>query len=556
MNTNNQSNKNDDAEGNLTLPENKVMSDLLSTTNTSTSTKAGKTNTSTTSSHLVDTNCNAHPKQEAITKRSSIQSWSVFLESLKKIFAHEFFSQRNCTHAATATTSTTHTAAAAICSRVPPRVLLQGCTTSQEHFSQIQDMLSKCKNQSGLKGLESIGFTYRPYNQQTSCHDNDDCVTTSSTCDSNIIENDSKTNQHIMAESSQGGEIRLLHISTNTWITKQNREMYIADGEMYEEVVRLCQEYAQDLMIQEASLHWVSVCEDKTKGNPIRMLVNRNYPIPSSRSSGEKGRERTVDSSQDANHGVVGCDKEMLLITTGKGKVRAGIFSRQHLLVSSIEASTALPMVRDAKRRNMYIAILDPNARGDRYGMATYQQSMEVLFGRCPSESVPMDANARLDTKGKPSAGSLYILAHSASGSQLARYLLLLSQEGAAGYFFSRIKSIAFTDSNHSIQWLKKHSHLSALFQSSATLYIRSSNQYRDDDWERHKCGDMVDTSRDEHWLHRFGKVPTIWAGTTDHSLTNYTSHSIIWEHFDNCKCCDGYDDDDNGVEGRGDYLE
>jgi hypothetical protein len=155
MKNKNQSKENDDAEDNLTLPENKVMSDLLSTT---TSTKlGGKTNTSTTTTSsqlVVDTNCNAHSKQqETIAKRSSIQSWSVFLESLKKIFAHEFFSQRNCIHAATATTSgsTTPHTATAICSRVPPRVLLQGCTTSQEHFSQIQKMLSKCKNQIGIK---------------------------------------------------------------------------------------------------------------------------------------------------------------------------------------------------------------------------------------------------------------------------------------------------------------------------------------------------------------------------------------------------------------------
>eukprot|EP00557_Chaetoceros_sp_GSL56_P000219 CAMPEP_0176501888 /NCGR_PEP_ID=MMETSP0200_2-20121128/14439_1 /TAXON_ID=947934 /ORGANISM="Chaetoceros sp., Strain GSL56" /LENGTH=379 /DNA_ID=CAMNT_0017900881 /DNA_START=218 /DNA_END=1357 /DNA_ORIENTATION=- len=370
---------------------------------------------------------------------------------------------------------------------------------------------------------------------------------------------DSEGSNH-KTECSQWGETRLLHVSTDTFITKQNREMYIADGEMYEEVVRMCQEYAQDLMMEEASLHWVSVCEEKEKGNPIRVLVDKNYPLHSrGKGRGEVSLSPEAetgatshddvchvgeDLGADANEGIC-CDRETLIITTGKGKVRAGIFSRQHLLVSSIEASTALAMVRDAKRRNMSIAILDPNARGDRYGMATYQQSMEVLFGS-HSESAQMTSS--MDTKDIQTSksvstttnGNLYILAHSASGSQLARYLLLTADGGHQ--FFSRIKSIAFTDSNHSIQWLKTHSHISSFFQSSATLYVRSSIQWRDDGWERHKCGDIVDTSRDENWLHRFGNVPTIWAGTTDHSLTNYTSHSLIWEHFDKCRC--GKDED------------
>jgi hypothetical protein len=572
----------DDDDDTVTLPEHNIMPDISTTTTTSTTSStrivllgkntdpASQLDTKHDDEHSKTKQQQQQQQQQAISKQSSIQVWSFFLESLKKIFAHEFFSERHhhrthshtrssptTTTTTTTATTTTTTHSSPCCghsSRVPPRVLLQDCKTSQEHFERIQDILSKCKTQSGLLGLESIGFTYRRYHKK--CHYAADAKEESITrnedkrvgVDYNISSNNNNNNNNNMTESSLFNQTRLLHMPTNTWITKQNREMYIADGDMYEEVVRMCQEYAQDLMMEEASLHWVSVCEEKEKGNPIRILVDRNYPIHtreqgngSASTSTSSSTLTTAHQDEDSHHEEhVGsdlkkesiCDKDTLLITTGKGKVRAGIFSRQHLLISSIEASTALPMVRDAKRRNMYIAILDPNARGDRYGMTTYQQSMEVLFGASTNASPTSSSSCSLDKR----TASLYILAHSASGSQLARYLL---QTNGDNLLLSRIKSIAFTDSNHSIQWLKHHSHISSLFQSSAALYVRSSNPCRDDGWERHKCGDIVDTWRDEHWLHRFGQVPTIWAGTTDHSLTNYTSHSFIWEHFDKCKYCE-----------------
>ena len=421
-------------------------------------------------------------------------SWSKVLKAFSKFFAFHYYEKPPSPHS----------------DRVIPRVILNGCTTPDEHYDRIKEVRVHAKNQRSLKGLEAIGFTYK----FTPCdrHPNETC-----------------TKEKYGSHPCPCGT-RLVHMSSNTLITKVNRIRYIADGDMYEVVVRLCQEYAQDLMMSEASLHWVSVCEDKEEGNPIRILVDHDFPIYG-------------DVCQDAAHGSmhnnIGVQRileddyensreksaiETLLITTGKGKVRAGIFSRQHLLVSGIEASTALPMVRDAKRRNMSICILDPNARGDRYGMATYQQSMRVLFGS--ASELKKDNEAEQESK--IGTGSIYVLAHSASGSQLTRYL-----QTDGSHLLSRIKSIAFTDSNHSIQWLKNHSQISSFFESSATLYIRSSNEERDYGWEHHNSGDVVNTTRDDYWLHRFGKTLTIWAGTTDHSLTNFTSHRHIWDHFD-----------------------
>lgn len=185
--------------------------------------------------------------------------------------------------------------------------------------------------------------------------------------------------------------------------------------------------------------------------------------------------------------------------------------------------------------------------------MTTYEQSMGVLFGSendgvktldkaVGDECIDDDPESRNCENIIPSEssthtstalpnGPIYVLAHSASGSQLARYLMT---EG--NHIMSRIKSIAFTDSTHSIQWLQKnqdHTVLLDFIQSPWSLYIRSANQFRDDDWEKHKPGDNCET--DQFWRHRFGQIKTIWAGTTDHSLTNWTTHSHIWEHFDMC---------------------
>jgi len=39
--------------------------------------------------------------------------------------------------------------------------------------------------------------------------------------------------------------------------------------------------------------------------------------------------------------------------------------------------------------------------------------------------------------------------------------------------------------------------------------------------------------STDQFWEHRFGKIKTLWAGTPDHSLSNYAGRNAIWGHFD-----------------------
>ena len=54
-----------------------------------------------------------------------------------------------------------------------------------------------------------------------------------------------------MSEDPSLTSTRLFHVESNTMITLDNRKEFIADGDMYEALARLCQEYAQDVMVKE-----------------------------------------------------------------------------------------------------------------------------------------------------------------------------------------------------------------------------------------------------------------------------------------------------------------
>lgn len=319
-----------------------------------------------------------------------------------------------------------------------------------------------------------------------------------------------KVNQYLLISKSQHGSMglksigfeyrlngdgktKLYHIETNTCITEENRHQYIADGCMYEEVARLAQETAQEYMIREGNLQWIDVCDD---GNPgIRALISTSF-------------------SDDSDHPT-------FLVTTGKGKVRAGIFSRKHLIVTGLEASTALSHLIEAKRRNMRIVMLDPNARGDRFGMDTFEISMKRIFN-CTANDLH----------------KIFVLAHSQAGAQLVRYLL---NETTDNFQNLHVKAIAFTDSTHNIQWTKTNPSLSGLLSGKTSIYLKSTttattattayNKYNPDNMEDNNAGTELDT--DNFWKHRFGEVRTLSAGTAIHELVNWTGRKCIWKHFD-----------------------
>ena len=58
--------------------------------------------------------------------------------------------------------------------------------------------------------------------------------------------------------------------------------------------------------------------------------------------------------------------EKVLVILPGKGKVRAGIFGRQLLMVHSLQTGSAIPFLQRASSKNFGIILLDPNVKIDK----------------------------------------------------------------------------------------------------------------------------------------------------------------------------------------------
>jgi len=320
---------------------------------------------------------------------------------------------------------------------------------------------------------------------------------------------------------------RLFHEKSNTMITLTNRKEFIADGAMYEIVCRLAMEYSQEVMIRDGQMEWVTIAQDQVVDDnqssmePIRALVST----------------RLVEDESKLDQ------EPTLLIVTGKGHVRAGVFSRQHLLTSGLECSSAVQFVREAQKRTMNLIVLDPNARGDRFGMITFEKSMTHLFRRWEKEKKEVSTHDKASSTLEQRQQNLHVLSHSQSGAQFVRYLLDKSE-----CYLSRIGAVAFTDSTHNIQWtkLKNQDALKHLLESEKSIYFkRSDKTYASKSLGKDtmvsstdyvlkpvsSIGQVVDT--DEFWKHRFGNIKTLCAGTSEHSLTNWFASVYIWDHFD-----------------------
>lgn len=310
---------------------------------------------------------------------------------------------------------------------------------------------------------------------------------------------------------------RLFHIESGVMIDESNRTKFIADEAMYEAVSRLVQEQAQDIMIQEGHLEWVTVQQEPGK-EPLRILLSSKHPLLSN-------ENRTLDNNRPT-----------IMICTGRGKVRAGIFSRKNLICAGLETATALPMIRDAVTRNLHVAIIDPNVHGDAMGFDCFQKSMDFLQPYFDVEEKSLLLSDTTARKGF-SSREMLILSHSASGGHLVRYFL----DKSTSTFLRNIRAIAFTDSTHSIQWAKTNDKrdLFLKLQSDQCVYFRCIQErgggigFAGDNnkWYLHPAGESVQT--DTFWQHRFGLIRTMWAGTDEHAMTNWFSHTKIWDHFD-----------------------
>jgi hypothetical protein len=302
---------------------------------------------------------------------------------------------------------------------------------------------------------------------------------------------------------SAGTMTRLFHVESDAMVTEKNRREFIADGDMYDAVARAAMEFAQSVMIREGQLGWVTIAEAGNNPEPIRALASTRIMEDPTRLDTEP----------------------TLLIATGKGKVRAGIFSRQHLLLSGLECSTAASVVREARKRRMNVLILDPNVHGERQGMITFEKSMGHLFRRWEESEGGSDS----PHPGKPPLprGGLYVLSHSQSGAQFARYLLEKSE-----YYLPHVRAVAFTDSTHNLQWAKSKEDLRHFLESDKCVYFKCAKDSNEDTLKAlPSIGEVVDT--DDAWKRRFGNIKTLCAGTSEHSLTNWFVERHIWSHFD-----------------------
>ena len=354
--------------------------------------------------------------------------------------------------------------------RIPGGVMLEGCQTKEEHFKRHDSIMEAIQQLKGEQGLRAANFEMR-------------CVP----CDDHAAQMGSSvapataTATAAVAPCCERCMTRLF--CNDTLVDATNRRRFVSDGKMYDEISRLCMEHAQHIMIAEADLEW------KFIDSEIQALVSK-----------------TIDWSRPT-----------LLFVTGKGKVRAGIFSRQHILTTGMEPSTAISFVREAKRRDMNIVMLDPNCRGEREAYSVVERSMSHVFSH-----LKQDCNGDNDSDFQH--GPLFFQVHSASGAHVVCSLM-----DNCDCYLPHIRAIAFTDSTHNIQWTRKEKHraLYTLLESSSAVYVRSSKGDT-----THAAG--VEMSQcDAEWVRRFGRIRTVWAGTSEHSLSDWCARDFIWSHFD-----------------------
>jgi len=327
------------------------------------------------------------------------------------------------------------------------------------------EIAPELERRSGAAGLLDMGFEYRPI----PCEKHTD----------NFGSSRSDRSAAICYECAT----RLFHVESGTMITDDAvRKKYISDGSAFDDVSRVCQELAQDRVRRELSLKFVTLC-DGGKG-PVRALVDDDWDVVSDR-------------------------RPIFLFITGRGKSRAGVVSVREVLVSGIERGSALFHLREAKRRGFSVACLDPNALGENGGMAALERSLTALF-RPGRDKAP-----------------IYVLAHSAAGGFLVRYLVLGATRGR---ILPNLQAVAFTDSTHRLPWAREDPALFSFLQSPRCLYVRNDTA-RESSGGTGGPGEVVRS--DVWWRSRFGELRTVWAGTASHSAMCWVAREIIWNFFD-----------------------
>lgn len=299
-------------------------------------------------------------------------------------------------------------------------------------------------------------------------------------------------------------QTRLFYLShegkqiVRTLIHGDNQKDFVPKGAKFKSVSPLCQQMVQRRLAHRYNLCSISFTNDMLP--PINALATPFYfKDPSS---------------------------PLLIIIPGKGDTRAGIMSTKQIVLSGMEEGSAEFFLQQAYQyHNMAVLLLDPNARGTQSGMTCIEQSLTAVFGQRVADNV--DSSRR----------KIFILAHSAAGGYLVRYLLL----GECRLALRRnLCAICFTDSTHNIQWASKEEYdpqketsLFQFLQSDRCLYIRNTSTHHMDTFANSKDRKLGETIPfDVHWQRRFGKIPTVWAGTTVHSLICWNARNVVWDFF------------------------
>lgn len=368
----------------------------------------------------------------------------------------------------------------------------------------------------GVSGLYKCGFEYRKIYCTPQCN------TSETHCDACMTS--------------------LFHVESGNKITSYNWKIYSKDTIMYGHVAKLCQEITQDRIQSQYGMYFHQIPHDMKKYPLLHMLVSSQLRQPNDINN-------NINNKED--------DAPIFLVLPGKGVSRAGILSTKHLVESSMEQGSANCHIEQAQRKRGYnVVLMDSNAWG------------RHVKGECLHTSLSYFVKTFLTTSNM-NKRKIYILAHSASGGHLVRYLMkeqyaihnstsAQKQTTHQTKLFDHIQAIAFTDSTHNIQWLKNSSKdinkssiyepLSEFLQSDKCVYIKYNSEHPSDTFIDHKerlAGENYYCQKNTHsktssmttaqYYHkrRFGNIPTVWAGTTDHSAMCWVARHYIWEFFD-----------------------
>ena len=341
---------------------------------------------------------------------------------------------------------------------------------------------------------------------------------------------------------------RLFRINDNTMVTSDNRKTIIP-GRMYNKVNEITHQMVIKWLEQEFGMQRKDLFCDPDTGEAVEALVSRLQD------GNDHNNKETAETAPTLSQQTL---PATLLVVTGRGFCRAGILSTRHTIESGVEVGSAMHPIVMALERKMEVVILDPNARGNIQGLDTLFRSLDSRVLAPYLQHRP-----------------IYILAHSAAGGYLVQYLLQQpataatttttetnssSQEPSSKPLLQpttarniklktplitlkppfyvtlpQIQAMVFTDSTHHLEWLSLQDRpdVTAFLQSPTCLYIRNTQDDFFAPCARNKqAGDpMINPS--VAWIKRFGTIPTVYAGTPDHSLMCYTARHVIWNFMD-----------------------